>query len=192
MKLPPLKLPEPVRAFAEKHPVIYEFATDVLLAFVIVALVGGLLYAYAGTWPAIVSVVGDSMYPHMHNGDLVLLQGLQRTGVITSAAANVTGDHTTYSLPGDVIVYRPLGRADVKPVIHRAMYWVNQSEPMWPGGPAAPASGYITLGDNNNGRLDQAYGSGICPLEPVREEWIIGVAKLNVPYVGYIRGLMPF
>jgi signal peptidase len=185
-----MKLPEPLRSFAEKHPFIYELATDILLALVAVALIGGLLYAYAGTWPGIVSVVGDSMYPHMHNGDLVLLQGLERTSVITSAAANVTGDHVTYGLPGDVIVYRPLGRTDVKPVIHRAMYWVNKSEPMWPGGPAAPASGYITLGDNNGGRYDQ--DSGICHYQPVRREWIIGVAKINVPYLGYIRALMPF
>jgi signal peptidase len=185
-----MKLPESIRSFAQKHPVIYELATDVLFALVIVAAVGGLLYVYSGTWPPIVSVVGDSMYPHMHNGDLVLLQGLDRTDVITFAAANATGDHVTYSLPGDVIVYRPLGRTDVKPVIHRAMYWVNRSEPMWPDGPAAPASGYITLGDNNGGRYDQ--DSGICPLQPVRPEWIIGVAKINVPYLGHIRALMPF
>ena len=185
-----MKPPAPIRPFAEKHPIAYELATDVLVALAIVAVVGGLLYAYAGTWPGIVSVMGDSMYPHMHNGDLVLLQGLDRTSVITSAAANATGDHTTYSLPGDVIVYHPLGRTDVKPVIHRAMYWVNESEPMWPGGPGAPASGYITLGDNNGGRYDQ--DSGICPLQPVRTDWIIGVAKVNVPYLGFIRALMPF
>jgi signal peptidase len=187
-----MKLPAHLRSFAEQHPVIFELATDVLFALVIVALVGGLLYAYAGTWPGIVSVAGDSMYPHMHNGDLVLLQGLGRTSLITSVAANESGDHVTYSLPGDVIVYRPLGSTAVKPVIHRAMYWVNGSEPMWPSGPPAPASGYITLGDNNKGRLDQDYGSGICPLQPVRKEWIIGVAKFNVPYLGHIRSFMPF
>jgi signal peptidase len=190
MKLPSLKLLEPVRLFAEKHPLIYELVTDVLFAFVIVAIIGGLLYAYAGTWPGVVSVMGDSMYPHMHNGDLVVLQGLERTGVITSVEANATGDHVTYSLPGDVIIYHPLGRTDVKPVIHRAMYWVNRSEPMWPDGPAAPASGYITLGDNNGGRFDQ--DSGICPLQPVRKEWIVGVARINVPYLGYLRSIMPF
>ena len=185
-----LKLPEPVRSFAEKHPAIYELATDIIFALVIVAIVAGLLYAYAGTWPAIVSVIGDSMYPNMHKGDLVLLQGLDRTSVITYTAANASGDHMTYNKPGDVIVYRPLGDTSIKPVIHRAMYWVNKSEPMWEGGPPAPASGYITLGDNNNGRLDQ--DSSICPLQPVRPEWIIGVAKFNVPYLGYIRSIMPF
>jgi signal peptidase len=185
-----MKLPESIRSFAQQYPTIYELVTDVLFALVIVAAVGGILFAYAGTWPPIVSVVGDSMYPHMHNGDLVLLQGLDRTSVITSGEANVTGDHVTYALPGDVIVYRPMGSTDVKPVIHRAMYWVNEGEPMWPGGPLAPADGYITLGDNNDGRYDQ--NTGICPLQPVRKEWIIGVAKVNVPYLGYIRSLMPF
>ena len=47
-----MKPPAPIRPFAEKHPVVYELATDVLFALVIVAAVGGLLYAYAGTWPA--------------------------------------------------------------------------------------------------------------------------------------------
>ena len=132
--------------------------------------------------------MGDSMYPHMHNGDLVLLQGLDRTSVITSAAANATGDHDTYSLPGDVIVYRPLGRADVKPVIHRAMYWVNESEPMWPGGPAAPNSGYITLGDNNylNGSPIFDQNSTICAGTPVKPEWIQGIVRYKVPYLGYL------
>ncbi len=184
-----LKLPEPVRLFAEKHPAIYELATDVLLALVIVAIVGGLLYAYAGTWPAIVSVIGDSMYPDMHKGDLVLLQGLDRTDVITYAMANASGDHITYAQPGDVIVYRPMGDETIKPVIHRAMYWVNRSEPMWPGGPAAPASGYITLGDNNHGVYDQMAPS-ICYDQPVQKDWILGIARFKLPYLGYLRSLV--
>ena len=180
---------ESIRAFKQKHPTLYDFLADLAFALAIVVAIGGLLYAYAGTWPPIVSVIGNSMYPHMHDNDLVFLQGLDRGAVITHGAAEATG-YTTYADFGDVIVYRPMGDPGVKPVIHRAMYWVNQSEPMWYGGPPAPASGYITAGDNNGGVIDQ--DSSICYRQPVRPEWIVGIARLNVPYVGYIRKLMPF
>ncbi len=184
-----MKTPAFLKAFREKHPFWYDFASDVIFSLAIVAVIGVALYAYAGTWPPIVSVIGESMYPHMHDGDLVFLQGLSRGEVQTYEASNGT-DYIRYTEPGDVIVYRPMGDPNVKPVIHRAMYWVNKSEPMWTGGPPAPADGYITLGDNNGGRLDQQ--TNICPWQPVRKEWIVGIARYNVPYVGYIRSLMPF
>ena len=46
----------------------------------------------------------------------------------------------------------------------------------------APHDGYITHGDNNP-RYDQASGLA----EPVRAEWVTGVARLRVPYLGYVR-----
>ncbi len=88
---------------------------------------------------------------------------------------------------GDVIVYRPFGEAARTPVIHRAMYYVNESEPMWPGGPPAPHSGYITQGDNNF-LYDQS--SGISQNQPVKPEWIIGVAEIRIPYLGWLRSLV--
>ncbi len=65
------------------------------------------------------------------------------------------------------------------------MYYVETGEPMWDGGPAAPHAGYITKGDNKvtNKQYDQ---QGICR-EPVREEWVIGVARFRLPYAGHVR-----
>ena len=185
-----MRLPGFLESFARQHPTLYGLAGDLLFSIVVVAAIGLLLFAYAGTWPAIVSVVGDSMYPHMHDGDLVLLQGLDRASIITYNAAAAT-NYTQYAEPGDVIVYRPYGRTDLHPVIHRAIRWVNASEPMWPGGPAAPESGFITLGDNNRGACDQ-MAPNICYLQPVEPGWIIGIARYNVPYLGFIRSLVPW
>jgi signal peptidase len=46
----------------------------------------------------------------------------------------------------------------------------------------APRSGFITLGDDNT-EYDQANGLA----EPVASEWILGVARARVPYLGYTR-----
>ena len=150
-------------------------------------IVAGGLYLYSGVWTPIVSVDGTSMLEHMHEGDLVLIQGLDRTTVNTNRASADTG-YRTFGEYGDVIVYYPYGDTSRNMVIHRAMYWVNESEPMWPRGPAAPWSGYITLGDNNSGNLDQA--TDICLAEPVKPEWVHGVAKYSVPFLGYLRSLI--
>lgn len=177
----------PLGQFSTKYPNVYSFLKDVAFSLAIVAMIASTLYMYAGGWPAIVSVQGISMYPHMHDGDLVLLQTLNRVDVQTYDASISTG-YKMYSDYGDVIVYWPYGDRSRHPVIHRAMYWVEKGELMWPGGPVAPASGFITKGDHN-AYIDQEIG--ICQNEPVRPEWIVGVSKLNVPYVGYIRSLLP-
>ena len=161
---------------------------ELLFAGVAIGAVALVLYAYSGAWPPLVSVDGLSMDPHMQNGDLILIQKLSPEQVQTYAAARETG-YQTFQNYGDVLVYRPFGRTDMTPVIHRAMAWVNASEPMWQGGIAAPESGFITQGDNNY-LYDQC--SGICPNSPVKPEWVLGVARVRIPYLGYVRSLLGF
>jgi signal peptidase len=135
-----------------------------------------------------VSVNGISMQPHMENGDLVFIQGLDR-GDIQTAEASQNTSYQMYQGYGDVIVYEPYGDSTRQLVIHRAIRYVEKGEPMWEGGPPAPEAGYITLGDNNNGVYDQMAPS-ICYGEPVRKEWILGIARFKVPYLGYLRSLV--
>lgn len=182
-----VSVPEPIKQFEEKHPGLYGFLKDLLVSLTIVAVIALILYTYAGTWPPMVSVNGYSMYPNMDHGDLVLIQGLAR-GEVKTYEASMSDGYTTYNGYGDVIVYRPYGDSSMPFVIHRAMRWVNESEPMWPGGPLAASAGYVTLGDNNHGVYDQA--SNICYLEPVRKEWVIGIARFKVPYLGYLRSII--
>ena len=161
---------------------------DLAFAAVVVGAIGLVLYAYAGVWPPLVSVNGLSMYPDMHDGDLILVQHLDPSQIVTYAAAQSTG-YQTFNNYGDVLVYRPFGRTDITPVIHRAMAWVNASDPMWSGSAEAPNSGYVTKGDNNY-LYDQA--AGICPNSPVKPEWVLGVARARIPYLGYVRSLLGF
>lgn len=58
---------------------------------------------------------------------------------------------------------------------------------MWAGGPPAPYAGYITKGDNpdTNKYFDQ-QGS-ISYNQPVKKEWVIGVARFyRIPLAGCI------
>ncbi len=163
-------------------------ARDTLFAFAVVGAVALALFLFAGVWPPLVSVDGTSMYPNMQNGDLILIQGIDRSKIVTLEDGRDTG-YSTFNGYGDVIVYQPFGRRDVTPVIHRALYRVNASEPMWQGGIPAPCAGFITRGDNNF-LFDQ--NSGVCPNTPVRDDWILGVAKFRIPYLGYVRNIFSF
>jgi signal peptidase I len=156
---------------------------DLVLTLALVVVLCGALFLYAGVWPPLVSVEGTSMYPHMQDGDLVILRGLDRVPVNASYDA-VNENYKKFNGYGDVIVYSPMGNKTRVPVIHRAIYWVNQGQPMWPDGPLAPWSGYITLGDNNF-FYDQS--SSISPDEPVKPEWILGVSQYKIPYLGLLR-----
>ncbi|WP_174591585.1 S26 family signal peptidase [Methanocella conradii] len=184
-----VKTPEFIKNFEAKHPEFYGFLQDVAFSLAIVAAISLALYLYAGTWPPMVSVNGISMYPNMENGDLVFIQGLNRGDIQTYENSMLTG-YKMYNNYGDVIVYVPYGDTSREYVIHRAMRWVEEGQPMWSGGPPAPHSGYITLGDNNHGIYDQMAPS-ICYGEPVKKEWILGIARFKLPYLGYLRMLIP-
>jgi signal peptidase I len=177
-----------VNTFMKSENFWISLARDLLFAFASVGAIALVLFVYAGVWPPMVSVDGLSMYPDMHDGDLILIQGIGRAPITTYDAGRA-GGYMTFGNYGDVIVYQPFGQKNMTPVIHRALYYVNASEPMWDGAIAAPNAGYITQGDNNF-LFDQS--SGVCPNTPVKEDWILGVAKFRIPYLGYVRSLLSF
>ena len=155
------------------------FAIGVFIVFI------GIIYAYAGVWPPMVSVEGHSMLPHLKQDDLIIVQGLDRMNVTTYNDALAQG-YRTFNDFGDVIIYRPGGDMSKVPIVHRAMYYVDRGRPMWPDGPAAPYAGYITLGDNNF-MYDQS--SSISRERPIKKEWVLGICKYSIPYLGIVRDL---
>src|SRR5271157_278543 len=174
--------------FRAEHPDVWGFIKDIAFALALLFIIIVPLYLYAGMWPPMVSVYSDSMTPHMYKGDLIIIQALDRGDVKTQEAAG-SAEYEMFGETGDVIVYHPLGNTSVTPIIHRAIRWVNENESMWPGGPLAPYAGYITLGDNNSGIYDQMW---LTPGEPVKPEWIVGMARIRIPYLGYLRMLLPY
>lgn len=152
---------------------------DLVSTLITVAVVVGIGFALTGTWPFMVAVESGSMEPHMYRGDVVFLINPDRTGIVTWEEGKQTG-YTSFGDYGDVIVYYPNGDRSKTPIIHRAVFWIEKGEIM-PGGNPAPNSGYITKGDHNS-LPDQPRVSN-----PVKKEWIVGVAKFKLPFIGHFR-----
>jgi signal peptidase len=169
-----------------------------------VVVIGLLLFAISGIWPPMVAVESGSMEPHMHKGDLVFITDTGRfapdaaydgTGVVPLEQARETG-YWKFGDHGSVIVYDNPKRGG-PPVIHRARFWVSAGENWYDrADPAhvdadsctemrncpAPNAGFVTKGDAN-ARYDQVNGLS----EPVKPAWIVGVARVRVPLLGWVR-----
>nr|WP_241966832.1 S26 family signal peptidase [Haloplanus aerogenes] len=169
-----------------------------------VVVIGLLLFAISGVWPPMVAVESGSMEPHMHKGDLVFITDTGRfvpdtaregTGVVTQDVARETG-YWKFGAYGSVIVYDDPGDAG-PPVIHRARFWVDEGEnwydranPEYVSASScaemrncpAPHAGFVTKGDAN-AQYDQVNGIS----DPVKPEWIVGIARVRIPYLGWVR-----
>jgi signal peptidase len=207
----PETLRERVRWFLSTDSSAVVYIREVASSVALVLLVGLVLFAVSGLWPPMVAVTSGSMEPHLQRGDLVFVMEEHRfppesahadTGVVPAHTGVGTG-YRTFGAPGDVIIYRPQGDTVGTPVIHRAHFWVNESENWVANGKAqpehlggaescgqlsqcpAPHAGFVTKGDNpvTNGRYDQVMG--VSPV--VRPEWVIGTAEFRIPWLGNIR-----
>jgi len=117
---------------------VFRTLRDIGIAVVVMTVILAGLYAYAGTWPPVVVVESGSM---MHDddshlgvidtGDIVIVKSVGSVDDLTTYIEGERRGYETYSDYGDVIVYHPLGRKDVTPVIHRVMFWleVNNTGP---------------------------------------------------------------
>jgi signal peptidase len=156
---------------------------DVIFVIAVVVIFTSVSRVAFGLWTPMVAVESESMFPHIQIGDIIFMESVERTGIITQKDGKQSG-YTSFDDYGDVILYKPYGRGDKTPIIHRAMYYVEKGEPMWNGGPPAPHAGYITKGDNNPS-YDQK--GSISYLQPVKKGWITGVACISrVPILGCI------
>ena len=201
-----------LRWFLETDRGAVAYVREVLSSVLAVVLVGLLLFGVSGLWPPMVAVESPSMYPHMKTGDLVFVMeehrfpggaAYEETGVVTHRTGERTG-YRKFGMGGDVIVYEPDGNGGTTPIIHRAMFYVNDSENWYDKavevdpeavGSAdgcrelencpAPNAGFITKGDNErtNRRYDQVSGLS----DPVRPAWVVGTAEFRIPWLGNIR-----
>ncbi|MDS0282574.1 S26 family signal peptidase [Haloarcula onubensis] len=188
----------------DEPPAFVQYGMDIVGSAGAVILVGLLLFTVSGVWPPLVAIESPSMDPHIEKGDLVFVMEEERFagpndegGVVTAAAAD---GYVKFQQPGDVIVYEPDGDASRTPIIHRAMFyvedgenWYSRADPDHVGSAEnctelsnCPADhrGFITMGDNNN-QYDQVGATPIS--EPVEPQWVIGTAEYRVPLLGEIR-----
>lgn len=147
-------------------------------------------------------------------GDLILVKDIDsRTDVATRAGG---GDHH-YGRSGDVIIFKPDGRAGT-PVIHRALFWIQIEQD---GTFSVPEFG-ISHAQNldqpqllelglNRGYADDLRTMGAGPRDsgfvtrgdnngqadqdhsssiaalPVKPAWILGVARGEIPWLGLVK-----
>ncbi|WP_267641359.1 S26 family signal peptidase [Haloarchaeobius amylolyticus] len=185
---------------------------DIGSSVLTVAIIGLVLFAVSGVWPPLVAVESGSMEPHMHKNDLVFIVDEHRyapasaaegTGVVTYQHAKTNGGYWSFGDYGNVIVYQPYGSDRRTPIIHRAMFYVEEGENWYQRANKsyldganscaeiandacpAPHSGFITKGDNEvtNDHYDQVGGQS----NVVRPEWIQGKAKVRIPFLGWVR-----
>ncbi len=185
---------------------------DIGSSVLTVALIGLVLFAVSGVWPPLVAVESGSMEPHMHKNDLVFIVDEHRyapggaidgTGVVTHQQAMRNEGYWSFGDYGNVIVYQPYGSDRRTPIIHRAMFYVEDGENWYDranksyldgadscgeianNACPAPYAGFITKGDNQvtNDHYDQIGGQS----NIVRPEWIQGKAKVRIPFLGWVR-----
>jgi len=172
---------------------------EIVSTVVIVGIIVGIGIAITGTWPFMVAVQSGSMEPHIHKGDVIILFGLSRVGKIVTWVEGSKNDYKTFGDYGDVIVYHPNGDGSRTPIIHRVVAYVHKGEKipilirkngrtiLAYSNVIAECDGYVTQGDAN---LIPDQLAPNWKIKPVKKEWIVGVAKFRVPYIGWIRLLI--
>ncbi|MCK5024246.1 MAG: S26 family signal peptidase [Thermoplasmata archaeon] len=122
-----------------------EITRDIMVAFLIIAVIMLSLYSYCGIWPPMVVIESGSMEhpPSMtehrsyvgviDTGDMVFVKKVNASygeDVLTYYQGEEMG-HSTYGSYGDVVIYRPNGQKyrgngdPVIPIIHRLVIWLE-------------------------------------------------------------------
>lgn len=121
---------------------------ELIIALIIIGIILGSLWGYAGRWPPVVVVEsnsmmhgGDSSMGIMDTGDFVLVKKISGRDDIKTYVDGKKSDYQTYGSYGDVIGFKKNGGGGT-PVIHRAVVWVE----------------YNASGNNNDSSL-MDYGS---------------------------------
>ena len=164
---------------------VVRFACDVAVSVAIVLGAAALVYAVTGAWPPVVATEGGSMEPAITTGSVILLSG--PSGLVTGASAGHAGvvtheqgkktGYETFGDYGDVIVYRPGGSDSRRPILHRAMFYVEEGETYETkdgGTETAPHDGFVTKGDANP-YYDQQKGVSV-----VKPGWVEGKAEYGL------------
>jgi signal peptidase len=109
------------------------FARDLAVAFLVVAIVMGILFGYTQVWPPMVVIESRSMQHSnsesfvgvIDTGDLVLVQAVRQPADVVTWIEGHGNGHRTYSDYGDVIIFeRPNALPASTPIIHRAYAFV--------------------------------------------------------------------
>ncbi len=112
---------------------VKDIARDVIISLIIVAVIFGGLYAYAGVWPPIVVIESGSMQhgsdSHIgtiDTGDIVIVKKVYSPDDITTYIEGRMKGYQTYGDYGDVIIYNYQ-----RSIIHRAIAYLEWEGSHW-------------------------------------------------------------
>lgn len=222
----------------------YPAVREVVAGVAVILLLLGVLYGatgqpVAGGYPVVVVTSGSMMHcanaapdgsgpplgrdcdPQSYGrigtidpGDLVFVR---RTTDRSDVGTLAQGGASHYGKSGDVVVYRPSGRTDVTPIIHRALFFVqvNDSDHTFSvpdlgifhaatlDQPAVTALSHCTLSGNgiharwtgdDSGFITKGDNNQVadqCPggitPYPARLDWVLGKARGELPWFGLIK-----
>ena len=164
------------------------FGRDIAVAFIIVGMVIGAIYAYTGVWPPMVVIESGSMQHSgtvsyvgvIDTGDLVLVQAAPKRSDVTTWVEGRAIEYKTYGNYGDVIIFRK-AFSDT-PIIHRPIFWMGYD----------PISKTFSIPDlerlPHNITWGGSYDNGSAVMRPYRLNgtmWIKGVGwkgDLNITF----------
>jgi len=121
---------------------LIDIGKDVLIAFIVVALIMLALFAYSGIWPPMVVVESGSMQRYddrsvvgvIDTGDMVFVKKVNGIDDVVTYVDGEATDYSKYGTYGDVIIYRPNGQSaradgsDIVPIIHRLVVWLEVND----------------------------------------------------------------
>lgn len=181
-----MELRKKIKSFKESDNFWIGLFRDLLSVLIVFVILSSIFYITLGRFSPAVAVESGSMMPHIRTGDFIFVKSPDRTKIITYNEGKETG-YSTFDEYGDVILYKPRGKEGLTPIIHRAMYYVEEGRPMWSGGPPAPFAGYITKGDNPKTNPTYDQQGSISLNIPVKPEWVIAVATFKpIPMLGCV------
>ncbi|WP_455392138.1 S26 family signal peptidase [[Eubacterium] cellulosolvens] len=103
---------------------------EFMIWVIIILIILGSFYGYAGRWPPVVVVESNSMMHGedstvgtMDTGDLVIVKKVSSKNDITTYAQGLKDNYERYNAPGDVVAFKKNGGTGIE-VIHRAVVWI--------------------------------------------------------------------
>jgi len=105
----PMALKKRIKEFNESDNFFIGLLRDLLFVFAIVAVFSSISHITLGLWTPMVAVESGSMIPHIKIGDIIFIESLDRTEIITYETGKRT-DYKSFDNYGDVVLYKKFGK----------------------------------------------------------------------------------
>jgi signal peptidase len=100
-----MPLKDKIKKFNKSENFWIGILRDFLFVISVVVVFASISKIALGLWTPMVAVESGSMIPHIKIGDIIFIQSIERTEIITYETGNKTG-YKYFDIYGDVIMYK--------------------------------------------------------------------------------------